>query len=100
MHRHDYIVELIEESCLVLFVLFVCFYSGVLKQDYKQFQSISPDASLFEAIRMLITNRIHRLPVIDPLTGNVLYIVTHKRILRFLFLYVSDTHSITISSMI
>lgn len=27
--------------------------------------------------------------MIDPDTGNVLYILTHKRILRFLFLYVS-----------
>lgn len=51
--------------------------------------SIGPDASLYDAIKMLISNRIHRLPVIDPLTGNVLYILTHKRILRFLFLYVS-----------
>lgn len=51
--------------------------------------SICPDASLFDAIRTLIHNRIHRLPVIDPETGNVLYILTHKRILRFLFLYVS-----------
>lgn len=65
-------------------------WRSVLKQDYKQLQSISPDASLFEAIRTLITNRIHRLPVIDPLTGNVLYIVTHKRILRFLFLYMNE----------
>ena len=77
-------------------LLFVCFLTtlsfllvpGVLQQDYKQLQSISPDASLYEAIHKLITNRIHRLPVIDPQTGNVLYIVTHKRILRFLFLYV------------
>ena len=65
------------------------FGAGVLKDEYKPFQSINPDASLFEAITTLITNRIHRLPVIDPQTGNVLYIVTHKRILRFLFLYVS-----------
>lgn len=50
---------------------------------------ISPDASLFDAIRTLIQNKIHRLPVIDPDTGNVLYILTHKRILRFLFIYVS-----------
>lgn len=50
---------------------------------------ISPDASLYDAIKTLIHNRIHRLPVIDPETGNVLYILTHKRILRFLFLYVS-----------
>lgn len=52
--------------------------------------SIGPDSSLYDAIKILIHNRIHRLPVIDPLTGNVLYILTHKRILRFLFLYVSD----------
>lgn len=30
------------------------------------------------------------MPVIDPDTGNVLYILTHKRILRFLFLYIHE----------
>jgi len=50
--------------------------------------SIGPDMSLYFAIQTLINNRIHRLPVIDPITGDVLYIVTHKRILRFLLLYV------------
>ncbi|XP_046652797.1 5'-AMP-activated protein kinase subunit gamma-2-like isoform X2 [Daphnia pulicaria] len=65
-------------------------WRSVLQQDYKGLQSISPDASLFDAIYTLISNRIHRLPVIDPQTGNVLYIVTHKRILRFLFLYLKD----------
>lgn len=57
--------------------------------DYVNLVSISPDASLYDAIKTLIHSRIHRLPVIDPSTGNVLYILTHKRILRFLFLYVS-----------
>ncbi|XP_050548453.1 5'-AMP-activated protein kinase subunit gamma-1-like, partial [Daktulosphaira vitifoliae] len=52
--------------------------------------SIGPDMSLFLAIQTLINNKIHRLPVIDPLTGDVLYIITHKRILRFLFLYIND----------
>ena len=51
--------------------------------------SIDPEATLFDAIKSLIENKIHRLPVIDPETGNVLYILTHKRLLRFLFLYVS-----------
>lgn len=69
------------------FVIFV----GVLKAQVLPLVSIGPDASLYDAIRMLITNRIHRLPVIDILTGNVLYILTHKRILRFLFLYVSTS---------
>ncbi|XP_014217358.1 5'-AMP-activated protein kinase subunit gamma-1-like [Copidosoma floridanum] len=62
----------------------------VLKEQVNPLVSIGPDASLFDAIKILIDNRIHRLPVIDPNTGNVLYILTHKRILRFLFLYVSD----------
>ncbi|XP_017777719.1 PREDICTED: 5'-AMP-activated protein kinase subunit gamma-2-like isoform X2 [Nicrophorus vespilloides] len=61
----------------------------VLK-DQRPLTSIGPDASLYDAIRTLIHNRIHRLPVIDPETGNVLYILTHKRILRFLFLYINE----------
>lgn len=65
------------------------YFLDVLKDNVKELVSIGPDASLFDAIRTLIHNRIHRLPVIDPDTGNVLYILTHKRILRFLFLYVS-----------
>nr|CAH7757516.1 unnamed protein product [Callosobruchus chinensis] len=59
-------------------------------RDKKPLIYISPDASLYDAIRTLIHNRIHRLPVIDPDTGNVLYILTHKRILRFLFLYINE----------
>jgi len=53
---------------------------------------ITPEESLLEAIRRLIGNKIHRLPVIDAHSGNVLYVLTHKRLLRFLFLYV--THSV------
>ncbi|XP_028178633.1 5'-AMP-activated protein kinase subunit gamma-2-like [Ostrinia furnacalis] len=62
----------------------------VLKGSVMPLVSIGPDSSLYDAIRILITNRIHRLPVIDPETGNVLYILTHKRILRFLFLYINE----------
>ncbi|KFB35539.1 AGAP001446-PA-like protein [Anopheles sinensis] len=62
----------------------------VLQDDVKKLVSIGPDASLYDAIKMLVHNRIHRLPVIDPNTGNVLYILTHKRILRFLFLYIKE----------
>ncbi len=55
----------------------------------KPLVSINPAESLYDAIKSLIQNKIHRLPIIDPKTGNVLYILTHKRLLRFLFLYVS-----------
>uniref|UniRef100_A0A452GU43 CBS domain-containing protein n=1 Tax=Gopherus agassizii TaxID=38772 RepID=A0A452GU43_9SAUR len=47
--------------------------------------SVSP--SLFHAVYQLIKNRIHRLPVIEPVSGNVLHILTHKRILKFLHLF-------------
>uniref|UniRef100_A0A8C2FXQ0 CBS domain-containing protein n=1 Tax=Cyprinus carpio TaxID=7962 RepID=A0A8C2FXQ0_CYPCA len=49
--------------------------------------SITPDSSLFEAIYSLLKNKIHRLPVIDPESGNVLHILTHKRILKFLHIF-------------
>ncbi|XP_050974503.1 5'-AMP-activated protein kinase subunit gamma-3b isoform X2 [Labeo rohita] len=49
--------------------------------------SITPDSSLFEAIYSLLKNKIHRLPVIDPDSGNVLHILTHKRILKFLHIF-------------
>ncbi|KAL2293854.1 hypothetical protein Nmel_018919 [Mimus melanotis] len=48
-----------------------------------------PPHSLFDAVSSLIRNKIHRLPVIDPDSGNTLYILTHKRILKFLKLFVS-----------
>jgi len=64
--------------------------SVLKKDDVKQLVSIDPEATLFDAIKTLIQNKIHRLPVIDPETGNVLYILTHKRLLRFLFLYIHD----------
>jgi 5'-AMP-activated protein kinase regulatory gamma subunit len=60
----------------------------VLQEYTRPLVSISPDASLFEAIQMLYKHRVHRLPVIDTNTGNALFILTHKRILRFLFLYI------------
>ncbi|XP_074520636.1 5'-AMP-activated protein kinase subunit gamma-1 isoform X2 [Halichoeres trimaculatus] len=50
--------------------------------------SISPTASLFDAIYFLLKYKIHRLPVIDPESGNVLHILTHKRILKFLHIFV------------
>ncbi len=45
-------------------------------------------SSLFEALRLLIENHVHRLPIIDPTSNNVVFILTHKRILRFFYLYV------------
>uniref|UniRef100_W5MLM1 5'-AMP-activated protein kinase subunit gamma-1 n=1 Tax=Lepisosteus oculatus TaxID=7918 RepID=W5MLM1_LEPOC len=61
-----------------------------LQDSFKPLVSISPSASLYDAVSSLVEHKIHRLPVIDPLTGNTLYILTHKRILKFLKLFISE----------
>ncbi|XP_062849819.1 5'-AMP-activated protein kinase subunit gamma-1 isoform X2 [Trichomycterus rosablanca] len=63
-----------------------------LQETFRPLVNISPDASIFDAVYSLIRNKIHRLPVIDPVSGNVLYILTHKRILKFLQLNVRFSH--------
>jgi len=52
--------------------------------------SINPHASLYEGLKTLIENKIHRLPIIENKAGNPLYILTHKRILKFLNLFMND----------
>ncbi|XP_030894501.1 5'-AMP-activated protein kinase subunit gamma-3 isoform X4 [Leptonychotes weddellii] len=60
-----------------------------LQACFKPLVSISPNRSLFEAVYTLIKNRIHRLPVLDPVSGAMLHILTHKRLLKFLHIFVS-----------
>ncbi|KAM3584899.1 uncharacterized protein V6R79_002042 [Siganus canaliculatus] len=63
-------------------------FQNVHLQCSKRFLiSITPEASLFDAIYSLLKYKIHRLPVIDPQSGNVLHILTHKRILKFLHIF-------------
>ncbi|KAF5893225.1 5'-AMP-activated protein kinase subunit gamma-1-like isoform X2 [Clarias magur] len=63
-------------------------WRDIYLQYYNQsLVSIEPEASLFDAVYSLLKHKIHRLPVIDPKSGNVLHILTHKRILKFLYLF-------------
>ncbi|XP_058235855.1 5'-AMP-activated protein kinase subunit gamma-1 isoform X4 [Hemibagrus wyckioides] len=63
-------------------------FQNVYLQYYNQsLISIAPEASLFDAVYSLLKHKIHRLPVIDPDSGNVLHILTHKRILKFLYIF-------------
>lgn len=62
-------------------------WRSLLNQEDRPLVKIGPDDCLLDAIKTLKKNKVHRLPIIDPETGNVLYILTHKRILRFLFLF-------------
>uniref|UniRef100_A0A803VB22 CBS domain-containing protein n=1 Tax=Ficedula albicollis TaxID=59894 RepID=A0A803VB22_FICAL len=58
-----------------------------LQGSLKPLVHISPSNSLFDAVYCLIKHKIHRLPVIEPISGNVLHILTHKRILKFLQIF-------------
>ncbi|XP_055082676.1 5'-AMP-activated protein kinase subunit gamma-1 isoform X3 [Periophthalmus magnuspinnatus] len=65
----------------------LAFQKVYLKHSHHGLISISANTSLFEAVLMLLRFKIHRLPVLDPESGDVLHILTHKRILKFLYLY-------------
>uniref|UniRef100_A0A8W8MEV2 Beta-galactosidase n=1 Tax=Magallana gigas TaxID=29159 RepID=A0A8W8MEV2_MAGGI len=65
-------------------------WSEELKDKQRPFVCIEPDANLYQAIKTLITSKVHRLPVVDRVSGNALYVLTHKRILRFLYIYINE----------
>jgi 5'-AMP-activated protein kinase regulatory gamma subunit len=56
----------------------------------KTLVTIDPSESLFRAVQILCDSKIHRLPVMDHSTGDIFYILTHKRLIKFLYLYLND----------
>ncbi|VDO46498.1 unnamed protein product, partial [Onchocerca flexuosa] len=56
----------------------------------KLLASISPSESLFQAVQILCKEKVHRLPVVEEGTGNIAFILTHKRLMKFLYLYMID----------
>ncbi|VDK67880.1 unnamed protein product [Litomosoides sigmodontis] len=63
-----------------------------LEQDgyLKPLVSISPSESLFQAVQVLCKEKVHRLPVMEECAGNIAFILTHKRLIKFLYLYMID----------
>ncbi|ETN69041.1 CBS domain protein [Necator americanus] len=55
----------------------------------KELVYINANSSLLEAARLLAQHRIHRLPVLDPESGSPLFILTHKRLLKFLWCFIT-----------
>ena len=46
--------------------------------------SISPQATLYDAVKMLVEHRLHRIPVLDAEQNSVLTVVTYRGILEYL----------------
>ena len=51
--------------------------------------SIGPETTMLDAVRKLCLHHIHRMPVVDPESGNMLCMLTHKRLLSYLYNFVS-----------
>ncbi|KJE89943.1 protein kinase [Capsaspora owczarzaki ATCC 30864] len=47
--------------------------------------SVEPMATLYDAARILVMSRIHRLPLIDSASNSAVAVLTHKRILHFMY---------------
>jgi len=67
-------------------------WRDMLKKEgkLKKLSTITASASLFHAVQVLNDTKYHRIPVVDEISGNPLYFLTHKRILRFLYLYLEQ----------
>nr|CAD2165006.1 unnamed protein product [Meloidogyne enterolobii] len=67
-------------------------WRDIFKADcsLRPFITVDPTESLYRAVQLLCEHKIHRLPVMEHSTGNILYILTHKRLIKFLHLYISD----------
>ncbi|XGW33245.1 hypothetical protein V3C99_017595 [Haemonchus contortus] len=55
----------------------------------REFISINSNQSIFHAVELLTKHRIHRLPVLDRRTGDCVFILTHRRILHYLWKHCS-----------
>ncbi|CAJ0608863.1 unnamed protein product [Cylicocyclus nassatus] len=49
--------------------------------------SISATDNLLDAVRTLSSHHVHRIPVFDPDTGNPIHLLTHRRILKFMWTF-------------
>ncbi|ESO04915.1 hypothetical protein HELRODRAFT_150377, partial [Helobdella robusta] len=60
------------------------------QQQQPTFMTYSePKDSMYDVVMRLLSNKIHRVPIVDTLAGNILYMLTLKRILRYLYLFFS-----------
>jgi len=65
----------------------------LLVDDLKpEMVALDSDSSLFEAVHQLHKNSVHRALVSDEVTNEALYILTNRRIVHFVWYFVSVTY--------
>jgi len=56
----------------------------------KELHYVSPDSSLYDAIHSMMSNKVNQLPIIEPDTGNLLFIINQRQLLKFLLNFVPN----------
>ncbi|KAK6766552.1 hypothetical protein RB195_026065 [Necator americanus] len=59
------------------------------RSSAREFISINTNESIFRAVELLNKYRVHRLPVLDKQSGDCTFILTHRRILHYIWKYCS-----------
>ncbi|CAK8681200.1 unnamed protein product [Clavelina lepadiformis] len=54
------------------------------------FTCVHPADSLLRSLKMLKSEHFHGIPIVDETSGDIFHIVNHKRILRFLHLFMNE----------
>ena len=68
-------------------------FTVLLSDETCRLVSVDVEQSLHDAVNCLRHSGVHRLLVVDYVTGNPLYVLTYKRLLRFLHQFVSNSLS-------
>nr|CAB3265157.1 5'-AMP-activated protein kinase subunit gamma-3 [Phallusia mammillata] len=61
----------------------------VLHQE-PQFASVKPQDTLLHSLQTLFEGNYHGVPILNQETGDIFHIINHKRILRFLYLFMNE----------
>ncbi|CAJ0583652.1 unnamed protein product, partial [Mesorhabditis spiculigera] len=88
----EHLNDSMEVDCADIADMTISQYRELAEADGKILNliTIQGNQSILEAARLLAQYRIHRLPVMDPVNGSPLFILTHKRILKFLWCFGSQ----------
>ena len=70
----------------------LCFFT------LREFLHLTLESRLIDACRILLENKIHRLPVVDSNTGTIFSILNQKPILKFIY-NILKQKSVKVSSL-
>lgn len=68
------------------------------KNVTRPFIFVVPDDNLFSAVKVMVDNNFNSIPVIDVESGDILYLMTARMVLKYLLRLVTEWHELSSSS--